>query len=174
MDSKWYPVARAAGEKPVGSLDQGTLGGKRSVGAAALGVPAKRVVTVPPPAPVSKPAAHVVPPKAALRQAAGKQWQDMSLADWAPTDYRIFVGNLGPEVTDHLLQSTFSAQYPSVSKVHVVREKRGNKSKGYGFVAFGNGKDFLRALKEMDGKYVGSKPVKVTKSKWIDRASGGM
>jgi hypothetical protein len=30
--------------------------------------------------------------------------------------------------------------------------------------------DFLKALKEMNGKYVGNRPIKVRKSDWKDRA----
>ena len=51
----------------------------------------------------------------------------------------------------------------------VVRDRRTGKTRGYGFVSFSNSKDFLSALKEMNGKYVGNRPVKVTKSSWKDR-----
>lgn len=52
----------------------------------------------------------------------------------------------------------------------VVLDKRIGKSKGYGFVSFKDPKDFLNALKEMNNKYIGNRPVKVTKSNWKDRA----
>lgn len=38
------------------------------------------------------------------------------------------------------------------------------KSKGYGFVAFADPEDFLKAWKEMDGKYVGSRPIRIKKA----------
>lgn len=52
----------------------------------------------------------------------------------------------------------------------VVVDKRIGKSKGYGFVSLKDPKDFLNALKEMNNKYIGNRPVKVTKSSWKDRA----
>ena len=51
----------------------------------------------------------------------------------------------------------------------MVRDKRSNKSKGYGFVSFKDPADFTRAIKELNGKYVGSRPIKLSKSNWKDR-----
>lgn len=42
-------------------------------------------------------------------------------------------------------------KYPSFSKARVIRNKSDNKAKGYGFVAFADPHDFLKAWKEMDG-----------------------
>ena len=63
---------------------------------------------------------------------------------------------------------TFS-RYSSFQKARVVRDKRSNKSKGYGFVSFKDPADFTRAIKELNGKYVGSRPIKLSKSNWKDR-----
>lgn len=86
----------------------------------------------------------------------------LSNEEWDPDWYRVFVGNLGPEVTDSLLTSGFN-HYTSVVKSKVIREK-GGKSKGFGFVAFKEGKDYLRAIKEMEGKFIGTKPINIRKS----------
>ena len=51
----------------------------------------------------------------------------------------------------------------------VVRDKRSNKTKGYGFVSFKSPDDFTKAIKEMNGRYVGSRPIKLSKSNWKDR-----
>ena len=51
----------------------------------------------------------------------------------------------------------------------VVRSKHDNKSKGYGFVSFLDPMDCARALREMNGKYCGARPMKITKSTWLDR-----
>lgn len=37
----------------------------------------------------------------ALRAAGGETWFDDKMDFWAPNDFRIFVGNLGPEVCFH-------------------------------------------------------------------------
>lgn len=52
-------------------------------------------------------------------------------------------------------------------------DKRTTKTKGYGFVSFTDPKDFLRALKEMNGKYIGNRPCRVRRSEWKDRAVEG-
>ena len=88
-----------------------------------------------------------------LRRAAGKLWEDQTLLDWDPTHKRLFVGDLGNDVFDDTLARAFE-KYPSFSKARVVRKKSDGKSKGYGFVAFADPEDFLRAWKEMDGKYI--------------------
>lgn len=36
-------------------------------------------------------------------------------------------------------------------KARVVRDKRTNKTKGYGFISFKDPQDFIRASKEMNG-----------------------
>jgi len=66
-------------------------------------------------------------------------------------DFRIFCGDLGNEVTDDLLGKAFS-KYKSFLKAHVVRDKRSQKTKGYGFVSFKDPNDFVKAMKEMNGK----------------------
>jgi RNA recognition motif-containing protein len=55
-------------------------------------------------------------------------------------------------VTDEILTKTFS-KYPSFLKAKVVRDKRTDKSRGYGFISFAEPDDFARAWKEMNGNY---------------------
>lgn len=81
-----------------------------------------------------------------------------------PAHWRLFVGNLGPEVSDSLLLSTFQNPYPSTSKALIVRDWKSQKPKGYGFVAFSEGKEFLKALKEMQGKWIGNRQAIIKKS----------
>ncbi|KAG0197059.1 RNA-binding protein 42 [Mortierella sp. NVP41] len=103
-----------------------------------------------------------------VRKAAGKTWEDSSLLEFDENDFRLFAGDLGNEVTDELLTKTFS-KYPSFLKAKVVRDKRTDKSRGYGFISFAEPDDFARAWKEMNGKYVGNRPIKLRKSQWKDR-----
>lgn len=65
-------------------------------------------------------------------------------------DFRLFCGDLGNEATDELLTRAF-AKYPSFIKAKVVRDKRSNKTRGYGFVSFKDPNDFARAMREMNG-----------------------
>lgn len=43
-------------------------------------------------------------------------------------------------------------KYPSFQKAKVVRDKRTNKTKGFGFVSFKDPQDFIKAMKEMNGE----------------------
>lgn len=76
---------------------------------------------------------------------------DESLSEWGEDDFRIFCGDLGNDVNDELLTRTFN-KYPSFQRAKVIRDKRTGKSKGFGFVSFKEPADFIRAMKEMDGK----------------------
>ncbi|XP_053696874.1 RNA-binding protein 42 [Sabethes cyaneus] len=104
-----------------------------------------------------------------VRVAGGQTWEDASLADWPDDDFRIFCGDLGNDVNDELLTRTFN-KFPSFQRAKVIRDKRTSKSKGYGFVSFKDPQDFIRAMKEMDGRYVGSRPIKLRKSTWRNRS----
>ncbi|RDY12706.1 RNA-binding protein 42 [Mucuna pruriens] len=106
--------------------------------------------------------------KAVPRKAAGQSWEDPILAEWPEDDYRLFCGDLGNEVNDDVLSKAFS-RFPSFNLARVVRDKRTGKTKGYGFVSFANPADLAAALKEMNGKYVGNRPIKLRKSKWRER-----
>ncbi|KAL4228945.1 RNA-binding protein 42 [Mactra antiquata] len=103
-----------------------------------------------------------------VRMAAGTTWEDQSLSEWDPDDFRLFCGDLGNEVTDEVLARAFS-KYSSFVKAKVIRDKRSNKTKGYGFVSFRDPTDYVRAMREMNGKYVGNRPIKLRKSTWKDR-----
>ncbi|ETV91655.1 hypothetical protein H310_13734 [Aphanomyces invadans] len=115
-------------------------------------------------------ATHQAPSdKKFLRAAAGKVWEDATLAEWPENDFRLFCGDLGNEVTDELLSQAFAA-YASFAMARVVRDKITHVSKGFGFVSFLDGLDAMKAMREMNGKYIGNRPVKITKGKWQERA----
>jgi RNA recognition motif-containing protein len=51
----------------------------------------------------------------------------------------------------------------------IVRDSRTKKSKGYGFVSFLEAADFAKAMREMNGKYIGNRPCKLSKSTQEER-----
>lgn len=106
--------------------------------------------------------------KALPRKAAGQTWEDPTLAEWPENDYRLFCGDLGNEVNDEVLSKAFS-RFPNFNMARVVRDKRTGKTRGYGFVSFSTPADLAAALKEMNGKYVGNRPIKLRKSNWKER-----
>ncbi|KAK6636778.1 hypothetical protein RUM43_010441 [Polyplax serrata] len=107
--------------------------------------------------------------KKLIRMAGGQTWEDPSLGEWEDDDFRIFCGDLGNDVTDEVLTRAFN-KYTSFLKAKVVRDKRTNKTKGFGFVSFKDPQDFIKAMKEMNGRYVGSRPIKLRKSTWKARS----
>jgi RNA recognition motif-containing protein len=126
--------------------------------------PAAVVPPVDPTKPVPVEPAPGEKKKTVLREGGGKKWADDTLTEWDPTHLRLFVGNLAGETTDESLLKAFS-RWKSVQKARVIRDKRTTKSKGYGFVSFSDPDDFFQAAKEMNGKYIQSHPVTVSKAK---------
>jgi hypothetical protein len=106
--------------------------------------------------------------KVAIRRAGGQTWRDDTLEQWPEGDFRLFVGNIGNEVTDELLSHSFG-RYPSLARAKVIRNKHTNKSKGFAFISFMDPFDCAKALREMNKKYIGNRPCKLMKSTWNDR-----
>ncbi|CAH9063407.1 unnamed protein product [Cuscuta epithymum] len=76
-------------------------------------------------------------------------------------EHTIFVGDLAADVNDYLLQETFKAVYSSVRGAKVVTDKTTGRSKGYGFVKFGDESEQVRALTEMNGVLCSTRPMRV-------------
>ncbi|CAN8258811.1 unnamed protein product [Cochlearia groenlandica] len=76
-------------------------------------------------------------------------------------DLSVFVGDLSPDVTDTLLQELFVERYPSVKSAKVVIDSNTGRSKGYGFVRFGDENERSRALTEMDGALCSNRQIRV-------------
>ncbi|KAF6161289.1 hypothetical protein GIB67_009176 [Kingdonia uniflora] len=73
----------------------------------------------------------------------------------------IFVGDLGSDVTDAILQETFDSKFPSVKGAKVVIDATNDRSKGYGFVRFGDDNERSQALTEMNGAYCSNRPMHI-------------
>ncbi|XP_058209692.1 polyadenylate-binding protein RBP45-like isoform X2 [Rhododendron vialii] len=81
-------------------------------------------------------------------------------ADDGP-DYTIFVGDLAADVTDYLLLETFKPHYTSIKGAKVVTDRMTGRTKGYGFVRFGDESEQLRAMSEMNGVHCSSRPMRI-------------
>ncbi|KAL8119597.1 hypothetical protein AgCh_016918 [Apium graveolens] len=91
-------------------------------------------------------------------------WASFGVGEKRPDDmidYTIFVGDLAADVSDYTLQETFRAYYPSVRGAKVVIDKETSRSKGYGFVKFGDESEQLRAMTEMNGVMCSSRPMRI-------------
>lgn len=60
-------------------------------------------------------------------------------------------------------------RYESFQRARVIKDRSNGYSRGYGFVSFSNPADYTRALREMNGKYCGSRPMKLRRSRWKDK-----
>ncbi|KAK4759259.1 hypothetical protein SAY87_022390 [Trapa incisa] len=86
---------------------------------------------------------------------AGEKRSDDSL------DYAIFVGDLASDVTDYMLQEMFRGRYPSVKSAKVVMDRLTGRTKGYGFVKFADESEQLRAMNEMNGVFLSTRPMRI-------------
>jgi hypothetical protein len=98
-----------------------------------------------------------------VRKGGGESWEDKSLLEWDPNQFRIMVGNLAGEVTDDSLAKAFATY--GVAKARVIRDKLTTKSKGYGFVSFTDAEMGFKAAREMSNKYIGSHPITIKRSR---------
>ena len=77
-------------------------------------------------------------------------------------DHSVFVGDLAPEVTDLALQEAFRAFFPSVRSAKVITDPSTGRSRGYGFVRFGDGGERDAALARMQGHPLCDRPIRVS------------
>jgi RNA recognition motif-containing protein len=92
-------------------------------------------------------------------------WASFGIGERRPeagTEHSIFVGDLAPDVTDYMLQEIFRTRYPSVKGAKVVTDANTGRSKGYGFVRFGEEMERNRAMNEMNGVYCSSRPMRIS------------
>lgn len=106
-------------------------------------------------------------------------WATFSMGDKRNdngSDLSIFVGDLAADVTDTMLHELFASKYPSVKAAKVVIDANTGRSKGYGFVRFGDDNERTQAMTEMNGVYCSTRPMRIgpaTPRKSIGYQQGG-
>ncbi|OAD75418.1 hypothetical protein PHYBLDRAFT_111068, partial [Phycomyces blakesleeanus NRRL 1555(-)] len=74
-------------------------------------------------------------------------------------DYtNLYIKNLDLRINSRGLFDYF-APYGRIISARVMTNKEKKASKGFGFVSFGRAEDAYRALQEMNGKHIISKPI---------------
>ena len=73
----------------------------------------------------------------------------------------IFVGNLSFEANEIDVQRVFSA-FGVVTSVAIVMEKKGKKSRGFGFVEMPDEQEALAAIAQLNGQEILGRPINVT------------
>jgi RNA recognition motif-containing protein len=76
----------------------------------------------------------------------------------------IFVGNLGPDVTEAELAELFKP-FGQVGSVQLVRELFTGKLRGFGFVEMPGKAHSLAAIAGLNGKDFGGRPLKVNEAR---------
>lgn len=89
------------------------------------------------------------------------QWPRRGRPEHRHPRFSIFVGNLAPDVTEHMLTVLFQLKYKSCGTAEIVFDRMSGFSCGYGFVRFHRRTDRDRAYSEMQGVYCGNRPMRI-------------
>ncbi|KAL6899728.1 hypothetical protein ACP4OV_006386 [Aristida adscensionis] len=65
------------------------------------------------------------------------------------------------DVTDDMLMDLFASKYRSVKGAKVIIDANTGRSRGYGFVRFGDDNDKTHAMTEMNGVYCSTRPIRI-------------
>ena len=76
----------------------------------------------------------------------------------------IYVGNLSFEVTTEDLRQAFEA-YGEVASANVIRDKYSGQSRGFGFVEMPNDDEGQTAIKNLNGKELSGRQIKVSEAR---------
>jgi RNA recognition motif-containing protein len=77
---------------------------------------------------------------------------------------RLYVGNLNYATKDDDLRRLFG-QFGEVSQVAVITDRETGRSKGFGFVEFGDAAAGQAAIDAMNGKEIGGRALKVNEAR---------
>ncbi|CAO3688451.1 unnamed protein product [Umbelopsis vinacea] len=72
----------------------------------------------------------------------------------------LYVKNLDDDIDDEKLRQEF-AVYGTITSAKIMRDESTNASKGFGFVCYSSPDEATRAVTEMNGRMIGSKPIYV-------------
>ena len=81
---------------------------------------------------------------------------------------KIYVGNLAFSIDEEKLKKLFSS-YGKTEEVIVISDKFTGRSKGFGFITFVDDKEADKAIKEMNGKDIEGRDLKVNEAKELEK-----
>ena len=76
----------------------------------------------------------------------------------------IYVGNLSYSTTESELRDLFG-QFGFVSKTNIISDRDTGRSKGFGFVEMENAEEGEQAIRELDGKDLGGRNLKINEAR---------
>jgi cold-inducible RNA-binding protein len=84
----------------------------------------------------------------------------------------IFVGDLAYQVTEKELEAAF-AQYGSVEKVNLIRDRDTGQPRGFAFVEMSNSADAMNAINALNGQELGGRAMNVNEARPKPEREGG-
>ena len=85
---------------------------------------------------------------------------------------KLYVGNLGYDVSDDELKQLFSA-HGTVDSASVIMDRNTGRSKGFAFVEMSSNEEAQAAMSALDGQDVGGRSIKVNEAKPRTNGGGG-
>ncbi len=85
---------------------------------------------------------------------------------------KIYVGNLSYDVAESDLEQAFG-EFGQVTSVNILKDRRTGESKGFGFVEMAEVSEGQAAIKEMNGKELMGRELKVDQAKEKPARPGG-
>ncbi len=76
----------------------------------------------------------------------------------------IYVGNLSYNMTEAELEELF-AEFGTVTSARIISDRDTQRSKGFGFVEMSEQSEAEEAIKQLDGKDVGGRNLRVNEAK---------
>ena len=76
---------------------------------------------------------------------------------------KLFVGSLAWATNDDSLKNFFS-QVGNVESARVIFDRQTGRSKGFGFVEFSTEEEAERAMKELEGKDLDGRPIRISEA----------
>jgi len=77
---------------------------------------------------------------------------------------KLYVGNISFTITEADLQHIFE-QFGSVTEIKIVTDRETGQPRGFAFVTLGNDAEGRAAIKSLDGKEFGGRPLKVSEAR---------
>jgi RNA recognition motif-containing protein len=85
---------------------------------------------------------------------------------------RLYVGNLSFQTTEETLLSTF-AKFGEVTEVKLILDRETGRSRGFAFVSMGSEEAARKAIEEMNGAMLDSRPLRVNEAEERRERGGG-
>jgi RNA recognition motif-containing protein len=89
----------------------------------------------------------------------------------AGPEFSLFVGDIAFDVTEDMVVAAFKAKFPSCTSMKIVMDPQTGHSRGYGFVKFSNQREADLAAEDMQGVYIGSKPIRISQAAYANNKS---